>query len=189
MINFLSIDTSHQLVITYYNGINFIKVDKPAVVDGTNIILEELSQLNINYETLSFIVFINGPGSFTGLRIGCSVVQALSFRHNIKVLQVSSLMLKACSLCLANDIKNIKIQVPALNNEYYYAEFSLKYGVFIEIKKPMLLSQKDGDSITSDFSPNDFYKNAIMILASNLKATFSYVDDIKIDYIKGPNIN
>jgi tRNA threonylcarbamoyladenosine biosynthesis protein TsaB len=37
------------------------------------------------------IVYGRGPGSFTGLRIGCAVVQGLAFAHDVPTLGISSL--------------------------------------------------------------------------------------------------
>ncbi|MBB72792.1 MAG: tRNA (adenosine(37)-N6)-threonylcarbamoyltransferase complex dimerization subunit type 1 TsaB [Legionellales bacterium] len=54
-----------------------------------------LEQAGLILSALDGIALAIGPGSFTGLRIGASVVQALSFAHNIPTIGISSLALFA----------------------------------------------------------------------------------------------
>lgn len=44
-----------------------------------------LDQENINWKDIKAIVYYEGPGSFTGLRIGASVANALSYANNALV--------------------------------------------------------------------------------------------------------
>ncbi len=61
----------------------------------SNIILtqidEVLSDADINLDDLDAFAFVTGPGSFTGLRIGASVIQALAVAGKKPVVTVSSL--------------------------------------------------------------------------------------------------
>lgn len=51
-----------------------------------------MSQAGLQINQLDAIVFGRGPGSFTGLRIACSIAKGLAFAHDIPLMPVSSLL-------------------------------------------------------------------------------------------------
>ncbi|MBI4356657.1 MAG: tRNA (adenosine(37)-N6)-threonylcarbamoyltransferase complex dimerization subunit type 1 TsaB [Gammaproteobacteria bacterium] len=56
-----------------------------------------LSKSNIFFSNLDLIVFGQGPGTFTGVRLGASIAQSLAFAHDLPIVAVSSLA------CLAEE--------------------------------------------------------------------------------------
>ena len=58
-------------------------------------ISQTIEKSKINMSDLTAVAVSMGPGSFTGLRIGCSVAQGLAYGLNIPILPISSLKILA----------------------------------------------------------------------------------------------
>lgn len=84
-----------------------------------------LRNLHWNYEDLDGIAVSNGPGSFTGLRIGLSVAKGIAFGLDKSLIAIPTLEAIAYSIIgFAED----KIIVPILHSraeEFYFASFKL----------------------------------------------------------------
>lgn len=81
--------------------------------DFTMPLLDELLKSNsVNVNMLNEIIVINGPGSFTGVRIGVTIAKMLAYTLKIKIKTITSLEMYAISsesvdnkLVLIRDIK------------------------------------------------------------------------------------
>ncbi len=86
-----------------------------------------LTQKSMALKQLDGIVFGCGPGSFTGLRITCSVVQALAFAHDhLPVYPVTSLHAIAADVSAENldtDV-NVLAVLDARMHEVYWAYYA-----------------------------------------------------------------
>ena len=101
--NVLAIETSNpwcSIAIQNTNGeissINAIKENSHGVLIF-KYIDECLRDAEISKEDLNLILISNGPGSFTGLRVGCSVAQGLALGLGIEIIPYSSLKVIAQS--------------------------------------------------------------------------------------------
>lgn len=72
---------------------------------------------------LDALAVISGPGSFTGLRIGIGVAQALSFTQSIPVVAVSSLALQAWSGMKQQGVLECLVFEEAKAPEFYFAHY------------------------------------------------------------------
>lgn len=100
MTKILAIDTSHNHCSVALNcdGIIQAAVCMQARQHARRLLpmIEEILRENaLNLGQLDAIAFVNGPGSFTGLRIGAGVAQGLGFGANVPVFGVSSLAVMA----------------------------------------------------------------------------------------------
>ena len=93
----LAIDTSfHYLTLVLYEDREIIcSIQKEAFKQQSETILVEIKKLfesvNIKPNELNRLVLTDGPGSYTGLRIGMTVAKVLGSMANIEVFTVSSL--------------------------------------------------------------------------------------------------
>ena len=67
-----------------------------------------LKNNNIKVNDLNEIIVVNGPGSFTGVRIGVTIAKTLALTLNISIKTISSLEIYAVSI-KSNDNKLIEI--------------------------------------------------------------------------------
>lgn len=83
----LYLDTSNNLkTIIKLDEVKFTKnYQSPRDQDVIGALLEALKAQNKTVQDITSVQAFTGPGSFTGLRVGLSVANALSFALNIPV--------------------------------------------------------------------------------------------------------
>lgn len=114
----LSLDTSTQIasVALTIDGITQSE-EQHHVKQHAQFLLPIIERLlaaaESNLASLDGIVFNAGPGSFTGLRIACSVAKALAYVHDLPLFPVSSLQIIAFA-ALAAEPRKEDVQVLAL---------------------------------------------------------------------------
>ena len=101
MPNLLSIETSSvscSVCIRTDEGFSKLYQNKISNIHGEVIfefIESALNEVRKKKEDLDFIIFGSGPGSFTGLRVGCSVAQGLGYGLKVPIIPISSLRILA----------------------------------------------------------------------------------------------
>ena len=71
------------------------KVDNDIASKILPIIDKGLKELGLDVKSINKIFVVNGPGSFTGVRIGVTVAKTIGWALNINVVPISSLELIA----------------------------------------------------------------------------------------------
>ncbi len=122
----LYIDTHLQkvLFILFENGKILTKIEKDSSFNHNAIIMSTLDQMlkgnNIKLESIQDIIVINGPGSFTGIRLGVTIAKVLAYTLNIPIRVMSSILIQAIS----NVEKGNHWFVEEEKNGYFVGEFN-----------------------------------------------------------------
>ncbi len=96
MMNLLAIDTSTEQasVALSFNG-TYFSDEQANQKTHAQFLLPMIDALltaaNTSLAQLDGIVFGCGPGSFTGLRIACSIAKGLAYAHDLKIIPMSTL--------------------------------------------------------------------------------------------------
>jgi len=128
----LAIDTSTERAsLALLSNGEISSSEQPAMRQHAQLILPMIDQLlvdaGIYLKQLDGIVFGRGPGSFTGLRIACSVAKGLAFAHDLPLFPVSTLDTIASDVFLEDPLKSINHGVLAVidarMNQMYWAYY------------------------------------------------------------------
>ena len=113
---------------------------------------ELLKQADIKLNDIDYLAVGVGPGSFTGLRIGVGVAQALAYCHELKIIAISSLeMLAISALSSLSDIQQGMVFAAhdARMSEAYIAKFELQPQQRLQLKNDIELQRPEQIDIFS----------------------------------------
>lgn len=119
----LGIDTSfHYLTLVLFDEEHILaSIQKEAFKKQSELVLVEIEQLffscGLQPNALEAIVVTDGPGSYTGLRIGLTIAKVLGSLANVKVYTLSSLQV------LAGLEEDIHVLLDARAKRVYYAHY------------------------------------------------------------------
>ena len=94
---YLFIDTcSNSLIISTIinNKIDYFFIDKNNN-DTSSKVMKVLKEAVVDINTVDKIFVVNGPGSFTGIRVGVTIAKTIGFCLNIPIIKLSELELLA----------------------------------------------------------------------------------------------
>lgn len=119
----IRVDKPEAELYLYSNGQLLSKVKWQAhlkLAETLNAKIEEiLNKSSISYEDLTGIAVFKGPGSFTGLRIGMSVANALSYTLNVPVIAAAGNDWIASGLKQIESGKSDGIAIPKYGSAVY----------------------------------------------------------------------
>ena len=116
-----------------------------------------LGRSNLKKDELDLIAVSNGPGSFTGLRVGCSVAQALAFANGIPLIPLSSLAVLAHQAYSKFEKGNIFVVINAHMKELYISSYQFKKEEIKILQKERLINQEDLSNYIDANSKETFY--------------------------------
>ena len=216
MSNLLSIETSSvscSVCIKTDEGLSKLYQNNISNIHGEVIfefIESALNEVAIKKEDLDFIIFGSGPGSFTGLRVGCSVAQGLGYGLKIPIIPISSLRILAQQAINDLDSEEVMVINDAYMEQLYIGEYILSENLAIPSKSDFSIFKEDiGDLALAASKDILFIGNAVNLLDTKLKdrifpdliptanSSFSLAEDliskekfisaekVKINYLSG----
>ena len=87
-----------------------------------------LKENNLSPESVDEIIVVNGPGSFTGIRIGVTIAKIFAYLKNIRIVSITSLLARA----IGNNEENILSIIDAKHDNYYIGLYDKNYNKIIE---------------------------------------------------------
>ncbi|MFC0179215.1 tRNA (adenosine(37)-N6)-threonylcarbamoyltransferase complex dimerization subunit type 1 TsaB [Thorsellia kenyensis] len=143
----LAVDTATEscsAALLHQGKISSMQIDAPR--EHTEKILPMVDALlndaQVSLKEIEAIVFGEGPGSFTGVRVGVSVAQALSFGINKPLIAISNLLALAQGAYALSGHTSVISAIDARMGEVYVAgyQFNCQESTWTEFINPMVIS-------------------------------------------------
>jgi tRNA threonylcarbamoyladenosine biosynthesis protein TsaB len=169
---YLFIDTStSKLTIALSSDTNVLSMKSLTSINGhsryaMSEIQEAFNEASLKPNDIDKIIVVNGPGSFTGVRIGVTIAKTYAWALKKDVIPVSSLFINALGY---NGYDYYISVIDARRNHVYAAIYDNKYNTFLN------------EQYISIFELNDIIKS--------LKGSFIVIGDIDIEDYKSNPIN
>ncbi len=185
--NILSIDTSGKsfsLTIVKDNiKTSFIDTSESVSSESVLVEIDKLvSKCKISPKEIKSVIYNNGPGSFTGVRVSSAIVQAIGFSNNCPVYGINSLMLIAYSCYIKNNASKIQVIKKAFGDQVFHG--------LIQLTRQSCLS--DNPIKISTFSDVEINNDYMLVtddrkIIDNVKDNYYPIDkfvgsDLLIDY-------
>lgn len=141
----LLIETSSNVIEFGYAEDNRILTQK-RLNEGENAdtivyyIKKEFDEKIFNVKEIDVVSISNGPGSFTGIRIGSAISKGICFALNCKLIEIITLDIIANKYRLKNNIRNSEKIIMSLiysnmkTKEYYAGNYKVENNRLIKIK-------------------------------------------------------
>lgn len=104
-----------------------------------------LKENNLSPKAVDEIIVVNGPGSFTGIRIGVTIAKMFAYLQNIRIVTITSLLAKAIGV----NSQYILSKIDAKHDNYYIGLYDENYNKIIE----KFANIKEMNKIINKYSP------------------------------------
>ena len=184
MANILAIETSSEacsLALSYNKKIFSFHEEMPKQHTEKLLgILEGMMKKEpIDFCELDAIAAGCGPGSFTGIRLACSVVQGLAYSSSIPAIRVSSLEIMAEHINKKHRVKDVVTLVDAHMKQLYL-------GRFIYDRQGLFFSKEEALEV-KDFCTSNFNSDTCFV-GNGCELVKSKIDKLKSKvYLHLPN--
>lgn len=159
---YLFIDTCNSFIISIVKNNEIIYINKDSSNTDTSskvmpIIDEAFRNTNLNIKDIDKIFVVNGPGSFTGIRVGVTIAKTISYCLNIPLIKLSELELLATT-----PTSNYNVPVIDARRGYVYGAIYDK-DLNIYFNESHILFEELKTKLPSDYNIVDNYDNIDLI--------------------------
>jgi len=105
---------------------------------------EVMNELNISWKDLQTVCVLNGPGSYTGLRISLATAKGIAYAHSLPLVLINKLDLLAS---IVNSMNSFGVIIEAREKEYFFALFDAQKKYIIE---PSVINESDLEVLCAD---------------------------------------
>ena len=154
------------------------------LIDRTKIILDKSRSKK---KDIKLIIFNQGPGNFTSLRVALAYIKAMAFYINIPIITLNSFQILALSANKNYNEYPLIVAIDARMNEVYYVEYTSYSDIFVKGKSYSLFSYEKFYGILKNTK-----KEKISIIKNSdsfLSHTNNYNDSIVEKIISPHNID
>jgi tRNA threonylcarbamoyladenosine biosynthesis protein TsaB len=141
---------------------------------------ETLAQANLTYNDLSAIAVSQGPGSYTGLRIGVSAAKGLCFALGIPLIAVDTLAVLASMVRVSDGL--IVPMIDARRMEVYSAVFNAAHQKIREVQAEIITPDSFSDTEGKIHFVGDGQDKCKAVLTGD---RFVFLEDIVYPSAKG----
>ncbi|BED92598.1 MAG: tRNA (adenosine(37)-N6)-threonylcarbamoyltransferase complex dimerization subunit type 1 [Candidatus Paraimprobicoccus trichonymphae] len=153
----LSLDSSSKNLSVAINNNNMVlcEISCNSNLKHSEIIISTIKSAlrysNLKIKDIDVFAVTNGPGSFTGIRTGLSIIKSMSFSTNKQIFVVSSL--EALAYNLLNVLENITICscISLNNNKVYSSTFKIISNEVVRVSNDKEISNENLISELSKF--------------------------------------
>ena len=111
----------------------------------SNVISDILKNNNLSPDNVDEIIVVNGPGSFTGIRIGVTIAKMFAYIKKIRIVTITSLKARV----LGHTGNYLLTTIDAKHNNYYVGIYDKEYNTIEE----KFTSFKEVEELKEKYSP------------------------------------
>ena len=111
----------------------------------TKYIDDILKENNLSPESVDEIIVVNGPGSFTGIRIGVTIAKMFAYLENIRIVTITSLKARV----IGEKSNYLLTTIEATHGNYYVGLYDENYNTIEE----KFSNEEEIEKLINKFSP------------------------------------
>jgi len=104
-----------------------------------------LKENSLSPKAVDEIIVVNGPGSFTGIRIGVTIAKMFAYLQNIRIVSITSLLARV----IGEKSKYLLSTIDAKHDNYYIGLYDENYTVIVE----KFANIKEVEELINKYSP------------------------------------